>query len=147
VKAHVLGVGSLLFVSGLLRASVRQVEARVFLFPAGPKIIHQNRGGKLYRQRWAAALTGCKLGFPPLSNLVVMSKTKKQINLTNQQRDKIIKAVQDVAGTREYFSVTGCLWEVLRYMVINPPKRRNKWSGLRWLFSQLSKFALNDYKK
>jgi hypothetical protein len=42
VKAHVLGVGSPLFVSRLLRASVRQDETCAFLFalsPAGHNIL------------------------------------------------------------------------------------------------------------
>ena len=72
---------------------------------------------------------------------------KEQVELTDQERDEILKAVYGVLGTEDYYWVKGCLWETLRHMVVNPPPKENKWFGVRWLLSEMAKFAQEDYGK
>jgi hypothetical protein len=72
---------------------------------------------------------------------------REQVDLAAEDRDRLLKAIYKALGNNDYFWVKGCLWEVLRYLVVNPPKEENKWLGVRWLLSEMAKFAQRDFKE
>jgi hypothetical protein len=43
--------------------------------------------------------------------------------------------------------VKGTLWELLKHMVANSPDNIEKWMSVRWLLSEIAKFAQEDYGK
>jgi len=72
---------------------------------------------------------------------------REQVHLSAEDRDKLLKAIYRTLGNDDYFWVKGCLWEVLRYLVVNPPKKESKWLGVRWLLSEMAKFAQRDFNE
>ena len=67
--------------------------------------------------------------------------------LTNNEREQILKAVQATIDSKAYAAVNGALLKTLLYQVTHPPKNSNKWIGVRWLLSEMAQFALRDFQR
>lgn len=74
-------------------------------------------------------------------------KCQEQAYLTDTERDKLLKKIYKAIGTDDYFIVQGALWEMLKHMVANSPDGVDKWLSVRWLLSEIAKFAQKDYGK
>jgi hypothetical protein len=72
---------------------------------------------------------------------------KEQVILTGAERHKLFKKLHKALGTDDYFVVKGTLWELLKHMVANSPDNIEKWMSVRWLLSEIAKFAQEDYGK
>ena len=72
---------------------------------------------------------------------------REQVDLSEEDRDRLLETICRALESDDYFWVKGCLWEVLRYLVVNPPKEESKWLGVRWLLSEMAKFAQRDFKE
>lgn len=75
------------------------------------------------------------------------SKRKKQVRLTAAERHNLFEALHKAIGTDNYFIVRGTLWMLLKHMVANSPENVDKWLSVRWLLSEIAKFAQEDYGK
>lgn len=69
---------------------------------------------------------------------------KEQVEISDAERDELLRQVQQFLGTDDYYWIKGCIWEVLRYMVTHPPEGEYKQSGVRWLRSEMKKIARKD---
>jgi hypothetical protein len=69
-----------------------------------------------------------------------------QKNITDAEREAILKAVQFTIDSKAYSAVNNALLKTLLYQVTHPPKRGNKWAGVRWLLSEMAQFALRDFE-
>ena len=72
---------------------------------------------------------------------------KDEVHLTETEQKKLITKLQRAMGTSDYFKTKGTLWLLLTYVVANSPDYIEKWMSVRWLLSELAKFAQNDYGK
>jgi hypothetical protein len=72
---------------------------------------------------------------------------QEQVNLSAAERDKLLKKLYKAIGTDDYLIVKGTLWALLKHMVANSPDNVEKWLSVRWLLSEIAKFAQEDYGK
>lgn len=64
---------------------------------------------------------------------------KEQVEISDAERHEFLNHIQQYLGTDDYYWVKGCIWEVLRYMIMNPPDGEYKHAGMRWLLSEIKK--------
>lgn len=71
----------------------------------------------------------------------------KRVYLTKREKRRLLKKLHSVLGTDNYFVVKATLWELLKHLVAHSPDGVEKWMSVRWLLSELAKFAQEDFGK
>jgi hypothetical protein len=69
---------------------------------------------------------------------------KEQVIISDAERDAFLDEIQKYLATDDYYWVKGCIWEVLRYMIMNPPEGEYKHASMRWILSEIKKIANKD---
>lgn len=76
-----------------------------------------------------------------------MNKAANRQHASQDQIKAVLKNSYKITGSEDYEINTGLLWDSLRYMVTHPPAEVDKWTGVRWLMSELAQFAQRDFQE